>query len=61
MADDKHILFLWTPSGYRIEEREGEPPAVGSEVDFDGRRERVSKVAPSPLPGDTRRCAYLQG
>ena len=35
-------------------------PAVGEEVDEDDTRLYVTKVAPSPLPGDLRRCAYLQ-
>jgi hypothetical protein len=35
-------------------------PSVGEEVEEDDHRLRVTKVAPSPLPGDLRRCAYLQ-
>jgi hypothetical protein len=61
MADATHLLFVWTPTGYRLEERDGEPPGVGDEVELDGRRERVSKIGASPLPGDRRPCAYLQG
>ena len=58
----RYLLFVWSPGGYRLEEREGQPPAPGSEVDVgDGRREYVTKVAPSPLPGDPRPCAYLSG
>jgi hypothetical protein len=57
----KHLLFVWTPSGYRLEERDGDPPAIGDAVELDGRSERVSKIGPSPLPGDSRPCAYLQG
>ena len=60
-SEPKHLLFVWKPTGYELHERDGEPPAVGSEVELDGRRERVSKIAPSPLPGDARPCAYLQG
>jgi hypothetical protein len=56
-----HVLFVWTPTGYRLEERPGEPPAPGSEVEVAGRVERVAKLGPSPLPGDARPCAYLQG
>ena len=55
------MVFVWTPNGYELREREGELPAVGDEVDEDGARLRVSKVGPSPLPGDSRPCAYLQG
>jgi hypothetical protein len=55
-----YVLFVWRPSGYDLRERDGEPPALGDEVEEDGTRMTVAKVAPSPLPGDTRRCAYLQ-
>lgn len=55
-----HVLFVWTPNGYRFQERDGDPPSVGAEVDDENVRFVVTKVAPSPLPGDERRCAYLQ-
>ena len=55
-----HLRFVWTANGYELRERDGEPPAVGEEVEEDERRLRVTKLAPSPLPGDSRRCAYLQ-
>ena len=54
------LRFVWTANGYELREREGEPPALGEEVEEDERRLRVTKLAPSPLPGDSRRCAYLQ-
>jgi hypothetical protein len=57
---DTHLLFVWKPSGYELHERQGETPPLGSEVEEDGARMTVIKVAPSPLPGDDRRCAYLQ-
>jgi hypothetical protein len=61
MAEGKYLLFITKPTGYELAEREGEPPAPGSEVELEGDgRFTVSKVAPSPLPGDDRRCAYLQ-
>jgi hypothetical protein len=56
----KYLLFIWKPSGYELREVDGEPPAVGSEVEADDLKLRVSKVAPSPLPNDKRPCAYLQ-
>jgi hypothetical protein len=56
-----HLLFVWSPRGYELRERDGEPPAVGAEVEEDGKLQRVAKLAPSPLPGDDRVCAYLQG
>ena len=55
-----HLLFVWSTSGYELHERDGEAPAAGSEVEAGDRRFRVLKVAPSPLPGDRRACAYLQ-
>ncbi len=55
-----YLLFVWKPSGYELREREGDPPTVGEEVEEEDVRFTVSKVAPSPLPGDERRCAYLQ-
>ena len=56
-----YLLFVWKPTGYELREREGEPPAVGSVVELDdGARQQVSRVSPSPLPGDSRRAAYLQ-
>ncbi len=54
-----HLLFVWKPSGYELHETEGDPPAVGAEVEQGGETMRVTKVAPSPLPGDQRLCAYL--
>jgi hypothetical protein len=62
MADDggKHLLFIWKPSGYELREADGDAPAVGSRVEVDDNEEQVIKVAPSPLPHDSRLCAYLQ-
>jgi hypothetical protein len=56
----KYLLFVWKPSGYELHEAEGDVPSVGSEVEQDDKKLRVSKVAPSPLPGDDRVCVYLQ-
>ena len=57
-----YLLFVSKPTGYELRERDGDPPSIGDvveEEEEDGRM-RVSKIAPSPLPGDSRRCAYLQ-
>jgi hypothetical protein len=56
---EEHLLFVWKPSGYQLVERAGEPPTIGSEIEQDGETLHVTKVAPSPLPGDRRPCAYL--
>jgi hypothetical protein len=55
-----HLRFVWTTNGYELREREGDAPGLGEEVDEGETRLRVTKVAPSPLPGDSRRCVYLQ-
>jgi len=56
-----YLLFVSQPTGYELRERDGDPPSIGDmvEEEEDGRM-RVSKIGPSPLPGDSRRCAYLQ-
>jgi hypothetical protein len=54
-----HLLFVWKTSGYELREQEGDVPAVGSEIETDGQTLLVTKVGPSPLPRDTRPCAYL--
>jgi hypothetical protein len=54
-----YLVFVWSTTGYRLEPRSGEPPSVGAEVEDGDRVFRVTKIAPSPLPGDSRRCAYL--
>jgi hypothetical protein len=55
-----YLLFVSKPTGYELHERDGEPPSVGDVVEEEDGRMRVSKLAASPLPGDSRRCAYLQ-
>jgi hypothetical protein len=61
MAENgRYLLFIWKPSGYEVAERQAEPPATGSEVEDGDARFFVSKIGPSPLPGDERPCAYLQ-
>ena len=56
---DGHLLFVWKPTGYELREQDGDAPSVGTEVEADGVTMRVTKIAPSPLPGDRRQCAYL--
>jgi hypothetical protein len=55
-----YLLFVWRPTGYELREREGELPAVGAVLDEEEGRMLVTRIGPSPLPGDDRRCAYLQ-
>jgi hypothetical protein len=61
MSDGQHLLFVWKPSGYELVEQDGEAPAVGSAVELEGQQFLVTKLGPSPLPGDKRACAYLAG
>lgn len=56
-----YVLFVWSPTGYSLREVEGDPPRVGTEFEDDGRTLVVSKIGASPLPGDTRPCAYSVG
>lgn len=60
MADGTYLLFVWKPSGYELHEESGEPPSIGDVVDAGDGKLLVTKVAPSPLPGDSRRCVYVQ-
>jgi hypothetical protein len=56
-----YLLFAWSPDGYKLRERDGEPPQVGAELIDGGLELLVTKVGPSPLPADSRRCAYTTG
>jgi len=55
-----HLLFAWTPQGYALHDSLGDVPDVGSRVSVNGHEYEVAKLARSPLPGDERRCAYLE-
>ena len=55
-----HLVFVSRPTGYELREQDGDAPAVGATVELDDMRLVVTKVAPSPLPGDTRVCVYTQ-
>lgn len=58
MSESGYVVFVWKPSGYELEQREGDPPQVGEQVD-EGLV--VTKVGASPLPGDRRPCVYTGG
>lgn len=61
MAESGYVVFVWKTSGYELQEREGEPPRLGDVVEENGTPLVVTKVGPSPLPGDPRRCVFLGG
>jgi len=56
-----HVLFLWSPNGYTLREAEGDPPPVDFELSEGELTLVVTKIGASPLPGDTRPCAYTVG
>ncbi len=58
-SDSTLLLFVPSSVGYRLVELDRAGVAAGGEIDVDGERFTVAKVAPSPFPGDSRRCAYL--
>ena len=60
MSTNGYLVFISKPTGYELRERQGDLPGIGQEVDEDGTRLRVSKLGPSPLPGDRRICVFLQ-
>ena len=61
MAENGYVLFVPKPTGYELHDAEGEVPEPGTRLEPDGETAYfVSKVGPSPRPGDSRRCAYLQ-
>ncbi len=55
-----HVLLVSWPDGYRLVERDGAPPARGDRLALDEVGFSVLRLGPSPLPGDWRRCAYLE-
>jgi hypothetical protein len=58
-VSDGYVLFVWKTSGYELVQRGGEPPGLGAEVEVDGQTLVVTKVGPSPLPADRRKCVFL--
>lgn len=54
------VAFVSSSSGYRLLERAGEPPGRGDLVELEGSTHRVRRLAPSPLPGDRRPCAWVE-
>lgn len=55
------VAFVSSAHGYRLVEGAGEVPVQGATIELEGARYRVSRVGPSPLPGDRRRCIYVEG
>ncbi len=55
-----HLLYVWSPQGYALHEREGDPPAPHELVELgEAGRFVVQKLGASPYPDDARPCAFL--
>src|SRR4051812_20669700 len=52
--------FVPSPQGYTLIVQPGVLPPPGNGLDLDGAHYRVLRHAPSPLPGDGRRCAVVE-
>jgi hypothetical protein len=51
-----YLVYLGTPSGYRLSENRGVPPEVGSSiVELSA---TVLRIGRSPFPGDPRTCIF---
>jgi hypothetical protein len=57
---DGWVALVASPDGYRLLQREGPPPEPGASVELDDGMLVVLRLGPSPLPGDRRRCAFLE-
>jgi hypothetical protein len=56
-----YVLFVWSPAGYTLREMDGDLPEVGHRWDEDGLALQINKIGVSPLPDDTRSCAFSVG
>ena len=60
LAPATYLVFVGTPGGYALQAAWGDLPAIGGRVSVEGVEHIVAKLGRSPLPGDGRRCAYLE-
>jgi hypothetical protein len=59
----EHLLFVPVDESYVLVAGKGDPPDVGTWLNRNLSSKHVflvQKVGPSPLPDDSRRCAYLE-
>ena len=59
-AADGWVAFVSSPDGYRLLRRDGLPPGRGAVLELEGGTFVVLRLGPSPLPGDRRRCAFVE-
>ena len=57
---DGNVLFVTDHQGYRMLDRPGPAVPVGSAIEIDGSSYVVVRAGRSPLPGDRRRCTYVE-
>ena len=60
VASSGWVAFVSAPHGYALLDRTGPLPRPGERLELDGLPHRVLRHAPSPLPGDGRRCAFVE-
>jgi hypothetical protein len=54
------IAFVTSSQGYAIVPQTGTAPQPGEMLELDGSAFRALRQAPSPLPGDGRRCVVVE-
>ena len=54
------LAFVTSPQGYTLVPQTGSAPVPGDVLELEGRRFRALRGAPSPLPGDHRRCVVVE-
>ena len=59
-GEELWLAFVPSPHGYRLLELRSAAPQRGGVLELDDGLYRVVRVSPSPLPGDSRRCAYVE-
>ena len=59
-AADGWMAFVSSPDGYRLLQRDGPPPGRGAVLELEAGSFVVLRLGPSPLPGDRRRCAFVE-
>ena len=61
-SETSFMAMVPTPEGYRLVSMDGLLPHPGATfaIEGEGRTLEVARLGPSPIPGDRRRCVYLQ-
>ena len=59
-AQAGHVLFVAASDGYRLLQRDGPAPDRGAALALEDGVFVVHRLGPSPLPGDRRRCAFVE-